>query len=558
MTDGRPSEAGRTARWALVWGLTLLGCGATQHRFPLADPIWVDEDMETFARRPSEIYTPPQWDRIDHTLFRRVSEVFLYELDRPALNVNALDEVPDSSWFVNRIGRGRVSPAQIRAGACDSPEEPPRPWTVIRAKESGSSPGLVIRDANGQTSIFKIDFGQPERATASDSISTRIFWAAGYYTPCNRVVFFTPDDLVLATEPDGDHALPSAEDVRRVVDAAMRMPDGTLRGSVSEYIPGRPLGGWRFEGLRDDDPNDVFPHEHRREVRGMYVLSAWLNHIDTRAENNMDGWMQGDDGRGYIRHFVLDAGDSFGQIFETSYLLSQSFGLSHYLDLGHLSEDFLTFGAIDRDYYDAPRGPAFDVLGFYDAERFDPSDWRNGYPNPAFDRATEQDKAWMARIIARFDRLHLRAAVDAGRFSNEVVRQELIRILRARRVSILERYLTRLSPLTDAEVSDGMLCLHDLGLESGLRPSRGRRHRAAAWDDWPREGTRRVRTMRAGSRVCLELPDDERATAEEPRYLVVDVTAGTAGRETTGVARVHLYQVGPGAFRLVGLERPMP
>ncbi|MEZ4336364.1 MAG: hypothetical protein R3B82_07030 [Sandaracinaceae bacterium] len=285
-------------------------------------------------------------------------------------------------------------------------------------------------------------------------------------------------------------------------------------------------------------------------------MSAWLNHIDTRAENNMDAWIAVGDGRGYLRHYVLDAGDSFGQIFETSLLLSQSFGLSHYLDLGHIAEDFLTFGAVDRHWYDAPRGTAFDVLGFYDAERFDPNDWRNGYPNPAFDRATEEDRAWMARIVARFDEAHLEAAIDAGRFSSDHVASELHRILWARRRAILERFLTRRSPLTEPTVEAGTLCLTDLALESGLRPLETRRYRAEAWDDWPGEGTQRVETYRRDGRVCLELPRFPDASAASPRYRVVDVVAGTLRRETTGPARVHLYQVGPEDFRVVGLERP--
>jgi hypothetical protein len=33
-----------------------------------------------------------------------------------AVNVNTLDEVPDSSWFTNRIGRGQMSVADIARG----------------------------------------------------------------------------------------------------------------------------------------------------------------------------------------------------------------------------------------------------------------------------------------------------------------------------------------------------------------------------------------------------------------------------------------------------------
>jgi len=538
--------------------LLLVGCGATPHRFPLADPIWVDDDRRPFARRPPETYTPPQWDRADALLFRPMRDALRYELETEAQNFNALDEVPDSSWFTNRVGRHTITAAEVRAGACDSPDEPPRPWTVIRAKEGGSSPGLVIRDASGQISIFKIDFDAPERGTASDSIATRLFWAAGYFTPCNRVVFFTPEDLHLATEPDGDHRLPTQEDVDRLVAAAFALPDGRLRGSVSEYTPGPPLGGWRFEGTNEHDPNDVFDHQHRREVRGMYTISAWLNHIDSRAENNMDVWIEDEQGLGYLRHYVLDAGDSLGQIFDVSLLLSQSFGLSHHVDFGHMAEDFLTLGFVNRAWYDAPRGREAEVFGFFDVERFDPDDWRNGYPNPAFDQATERDRAWMARILARFTDAHLLAAIDAGRFSRASTRAELFRILRGRRRRVFERFLTKLSPLTYPEVDGATLCLDDLAIESGLRFDTHRRYRAEAWRDWPREGVEPVQARRVGTQVCLQVPLFEDASEQDPRYRVIDVWGRTIGHDGEGPARVHLYQTGPETLRVVGLERPDP
>ncbi|MGE0788616.1 MAG: hypothetical protein AB7S26_23295 [Sandaracinaceae bacterium] len=532
----------------------VLGCGATTAgRFPLRDPMWVDADQRAFAREPSELFNPPQWDRIDHIIFRQISEVWLYELDREAINVNAWDEVPDSSWFVNRIGRAPMSPARIRQGACRDAEEPPHPWTVIRAKPAGTSPGLVVRAADGRMFLFKIDFDLPERGTAADAIATRIVWAAGYYTPCNHVVNFTPDELTLATEPVDGHDPPAQEDVQRLIDAAGPAPGGMLRGSVSEFLEGSLLGGWRFEGLRDDDPNDVIPHEHRRDVRGMALLSAWLNHIDARAENNQDVWIQTGGGRGYIRHYVLDVGDSFGQVFPDSHLWSQSFGSSHYIDFQHIMEDFLSLGIAERPYFGAERGPAGHVLGYYDVARFEADQWRNGYPNPAFEEATERDNAWMARIIARMTEDHLRAAVSAGRFSEPLVSDELLRILMGRRERILERYLTRLSPLTDPETMDRQLCFTDLALATGIRLER--RYYVRAFEGWP--GVRRPTAgARAyGERACLTVPEADHPI-EEPLYRAIDIVAESPGRERTRPLRVHLYELPSGELRVVGLERP--
>jgi hypothetical protein len=63
----------------------------------------VDDDRRPFERPPETSYIPKYWDGADHILFRPVSHMFLLETSRAAVNVNAFDEVPDSSWFVNRF-----------------------------------------------------------------------------------------------------------------------------------------------------------------------------------------------------------------------------------------------------------------------------------------------------------------------------------------------------------------------------------------------------------------------------------------------------------------------
>ncbi|MCB9596951.1 MAG: hypothetical protein H6719_29785 [Sandaracinaceae bacterium] len=533
-------------RRTVAIALLLAGCGAPAQRFALRPTMWIDDDRRAFVGRPAELETPAQWDRIDHTIFRPLAELWLYERETEAVNVNALDEVPSSSWFTNRIGLTPLRPERLARGACRELDTPPGPYTVTRAKSSGTSPGLFVRDASGGNHLMKVDFDLPERGTAADSIATRIFWGVGYETPCNRVIFIQPEDLVLG---DGEHA-PSREDVEALLTQAVRLEDGRVRVSLSELLPGTPLGGWLYSGIREDDANDVVAHERRREVRGMVVLSAWLNHIDARAENNLDMWVEADGDRGWVQHYVLDAGDSFGQIFPQSLVMSQSFGLSHYVDFQHMLEDFVTLGIAERPWLGARRGPAGDVFGFYDLERFDPHEWRNGYPNPAFEDATERDRAWMARIIARFERAHLEALVATGRFERELTATELVRILEGRQQRILERYLTRLSPLTFPRVIGDRLCLRDVALESGLR--RERSYTATALPGWPTERRVPLAAARDDSSACVMLPADP-----DEDYWAIDVVAATPGRETTGAARVHLYAV-DGGWRVVGLERLEP
>ncbi|UJR85680.1 hypothetical protein [Sandaracinus amylolyticus] len=551
--------------------LALSGCATTHtHRFPLRDPMWIDDDRIVFGPKPEEQYNSWIWDGVDNTTFRQLAELWEYEETREAINVNSVDEVPSSSWFENRIGLRPVSLEELSQGACGEQEIPPTPWTIVEHKAQGTTPGFVI-EVEGQRYLFKTDIRVPELTTAADSIATRIFHAVGYSTPCNRVVTFTPDVFEIApgTMRNGHSDQPMTQaDLDEVMGAALRMPDGRLRGSLSRYVDGDVLGGWRFDGRRDDDPNDVVEHQHRREIRGMYVLSAWLNHIDSRAENNFDAWVAAgdDESRGYVRHYILDVGDSFGLIWERSDELTRRFGHSHYADLEHIGVDLLTLGLLERPYREDASDRPHPVFTYYNVEDFHPDDWRNGYPNPGFERRTERDMAWMARIISQFHDEQLRALIATGMFSEPSVARDLERILRGRQRKILERYLTRLSPLAFpqvvAEGERSWLCMRDLAVESEIRDAWDRRHRASAWLDWPYGGPAvEVEQRRTDEHVCALLPDLDVTPVGAPRpppYLVIDVVASTPGRETTGAASVHLYQTGPNEYRIVGLRRLDP
>ena len=76
-------------------------------------------------------------------------------------------------------------------------------------------------------------------------------------------------------------------------------------------MPGRPLGGFRYHGTRPDDPNDIVPHEHRRELRALKVFGAWTNLVDMKAGNTLDTLIT-DNGKAVVRHYLQDVGSTFG------------------------------------------------------------------------------------------------------------------------------------------------------------------------------------------------------------------------------------------------------
>src|SRR5687768_5154391 len=73
-------------------------------RFAPDDPLWVDADMVADAGRVKEQELSQSYDFLENTFTLKGDR-----RDIRALNVNTLDEVPDSSWFKNRIAHRPLS-----------------------------------------------------------------------------------------------------------------------------------------------------------------------------------------------------------------------------------------------------------------------------------------------------------------------------------------------------------------------------------------------------------------------------------------------------------------
>lgn len=564
-----PGRRGLTrAGLLLCSGLAASACASPDRGRggPVEQPVaprWEDDDRHVFAPAPESFYSPFLWDGADASFFRPLAEFWRFEAPREAVNVNALDEVPNSSWFTNRLTHGPLPPEVVARGACTPGSRPVAPWTVSSGKPDGSNPGFFITDARGQRYLLKTDGElQLERPSAADTIGAAVYHAAGYFAPCNQVVYFDRDIIRLAPNAEAKYTDGRVEPmtqghVDRVLEKAARGVDGRLRASVSRFVDARPISPWRYEGKRHDDPNDVVPHEDRRELRGMFVLAAWIDHVDSRQENTLAAWVEvGDDGAGYVRHYLIDFGDCFGQLAPWQ-PLSARLGHSGYLDFQHVFVDFVTLGLIDRPWYHAEYGPAGATLGYYDAHRFDPDAWRPGYPNAAFNRRTERDAAWMARIIARLGDAHIDALVERARFTDPTDSDELARIMKARRRAILQRYLERLSPLAHPRASEGRLCVEDLGVSSGLRPASDRRYRARARPSPGGRGSAAATeaggvalpVSSAGAEVCVDLGD----TAEG----VLELRARSEGAPQPGPLVVEIAPIA-GEPAVIRLHRPDP
>jgi hypothetical protein len=541
----------------------LLACGQGPARFPLSPPLWRDDDEVPFGPAPPEYVSPMVWDVGDQSVFYPLTRVFAVDPAGESINVNALDEVPDSSWFQNRIGLHGMSPAATALGPCEaSAADPPTPWLVTGAKPNGANPGFIIEDASGKHHLVKFDgLVQGPRATAADVVVSKLYHAAGYTVPCNRVVFFRKSDVSIregakAETATGDEQPLTALHLDEVFAKAQRLPDGRLRASTSLFLSGKPIGPFSYQGTFDADPNDVIPHQDRRELRGMRLLAAWTQHFDAREQNTLSMWVASAGEQGFVRHGIIDFGDCFGSIWEPP-ALGRRLGFSHYFDLSETLSDWLTFGVRERPWDTARFGPSGKVFGYYAVHSFDAEGWKAGYPNPAFSRMSERDGAWMARIIAQFGDAHLKALTAMARIDDPALEAELFRLLRGRRDRVLERYLTRLSPLALPALrrSGDELCLRDLLEQSGVRRGRARSYAVTLYLGG---GSRRIEPVRGlpGQRLCVELPRAPGATPLAPAYLMLDWVSASDGFEPEFPARVHLFDRGALGLVIVGLERP--
>lgn len=581
------SRRSRLAR-VPVLALASLAFGCAARPFPLHDPLWQDtdtrpvhvnckespteKDPKNVSCAPEPYVSPLAWDAADNSIFRPLAKVFAVDPPGRALNVNSFDEVPDSAWFQNRIGKQRPTREELVRGACsehevlDGATAAPGSWLIDQGKPNGASKGFRIRVNGKQKFLLKADIPeQPERPSAASAIGAAIYHAVGFNTSCEQIVYFDPKVLTLkpglvATDNSGIPRKFDQAALERVLDSATHR-GGLIRMQASAWLPGYLLGPFKYEGTRWDDPNDVIPHEERRDLRGARLLAAWVNHFDAREQNTMDSWIaldpkKEDSSPGYVRHYYLDTSDSFGSEWADDGI-SRRLGRSYLLDFGDIGTDFITFGALERPWERARRTPGFESFGYYHYWDFDPEAWKNEYPNPAFSRARESDNAWMARILSRFTREDIGALVELGKFSDPRHTEFLTEVLEQRLWRILDRYLTRLSPIADLRVRGGdVLCGVDLARARQVQGRKSFRYRARLASTTGSVTPLTV-SVKPGGEICMTLPHRVVPTTsgnEGPFYSIVTIDNGVAEY----VLKAHLYDLGMnrGGFRLVGIERP--
>ena len=520
----------------------------------LRPPLQVDHDHspigEPVERNVSEIYAIAYNSWLRHLNPGYKAAV---AADPGALNVNAWDEVPESSWFANRNGLRSLSFDQITAGLNETGTAPvPGQWKVTKIGDEGYTPKIDMIDPQGRRYVLKFDLPSAlERNSAAERICTLIMHAAGYNVPHNSIVYFRPENLELSPDAKYSNAIGEKEPLTLPIFESMLkklkpLADGRYRGLASLYIPGKPIGRFVYIGKREDDPNDLIPHELRRELRGFRVIASWINHVDVGDKNALDVFVAGKDKRGYVRHYLLDFGSTMGSgdFVNGPYRV----GHEYIFDGPAIGKSFVTLGIWSRPW-DAQGRILHPEAGYFQAELFEPADWKPNYPNLAFEQMDDSDGYWGAKIVTSFSDETISGIVQSGEYTRAEVSRYMTDVLQRRRDAIGRYWLTRVTPLEEFALSregaNYRLSFRDLSLERGYDQAENRAYRF--WIESPDGKMLTVPQDAQRGRPQLDLPADALAKADRPQ-----LKPDRYGR--TPIARLLIRTQGGGSGQALPVE----
>jgi hypothetical protein len=427
-------------------------------RFFPDDPLPRDDDAALDASGVKELELSEYYDFLQKT--------FVPPGDRSpirAVNVNTVDEVPDSSWFTNRIGVRDLSVGEIVRGPGKFERLEATDWIVVRGKSPGGfQPGFRAEHAGDRGQVYQLELdpvAHPQMATGAELIGTLVYHALGYFVEDVYLVRVDPARITISEKATIRDASGQRRFTRRDLEAILRQGardrEGRVYMSATRFHEGEDVGGFEYYGTRTDDPNDIHPHEHRRELRANRVFCAWLAHDDSRAINTL-ALLVAAGGRKHVRHYMYD----FGAILGSATRFAEPATNNHesFLEKKTGLVALATFGLARPRYLRVDRAAGPPSAGAVDSTSFDPERWKPNYPNPAFANMRPDDAFWGARLVARFSDEAIRAIVEQVQFDDRTTAEHITRVLIERRNAIARVWLNGVNPIVDPRLAaDGTL-----------------------------------------------------------------------------------------------------
>ena len=524
--------------------------GAQQPKFFRDDPLQREPESQDASK--VEAYEIPLTPDLVQNMFTEQGDK---TRNVRAQNVNTADEVPDSNWFTNRIYTRALTVDEISRGPNTMEGPAPGKWVVTRAKTAGVSPGFTIRDEKGETWFLSFDAkGNSIAATAAAVVATKLFWALGYYQVETYLTTLDPKTLSINPEATirehGERRPLTQRDVDAVLERAARNADGTYRAIAGRAVPGRPVGGFKYFGTRPDDPNDVIPHEHRRELRALQVFGAWTNLVDMKAGNTLDTVIT-ENGRSVVRHYLQDVGSTFG----TGAINPREGDEGHekLVDMGAVWKRMFTLGLYIRPWQtlDYEKHPE---IGRFEADAFDPEQWVPRVPVAALRHARPDDTFWGALRVMAFTDDHIRAAVKQGKYTDPKAEELLASLLIKRRDAIGRTYFAKVNPLARFALSpSGELTFENPAVKAGFAPTPAKGYEAI----WSRFDNATQQSTVVGTTAATDTAAKAPAglPSEGGAFVKISLRAPEAPHAAWSAPVDVYFRRDGGAWTLVGVER---
>jgi hypothetical protein len=355
------------------------------------------------------------------------------------------------------------------------------------------------------------------------------------------------DPKATIRRPNGKRTPFTHDDLHSILETVARRPDGTYRVIAGRLLPGKILGNFRYEGTRPDDPNDIVPHEHRRELRALRVFGAWTNLTDLKSKNTLDTLVT-ENGHPIVKHWLQDVGSTFGMCND---LYEWDLSWEHFYQTDTTMKRLFSFGfALSPwqtvHYVERPS------LGKFEGDRFDPRRWRPQTPTTAYMEARDDDAFWAARRVAAFTDEMIRAIVHTAEFSDAVTEKALGDIMIKRRDKILRTYLPAVNPVVEPRVQNNRLTFANAAVDAKV--AKAPEMYRAAWfqfDNATGETRRIGETSSAGA--TIEAPAGLPSGADA--FIAVDISADSAEHAAWRRPVRTVFRRDGGGWKLVGLER---
>jgi hypothetical protein len=519
-----------------------------------ATPHFYDDDPIARDPESQDASQAQRYQIVD--LFEMTHNLFVTAGYKPtgvrAQNINTVDDVPDSNWFTNRIGSRTVTEDELVRGPNAGPPPDPSRWVLTQQKTAGVHPGLTATDARGETWFLQFDPSYfPEGQTSAIAVASKIFWALGYNQVESFVTTFDPrvveiDAKATVKRPSGARTRFTRADMNEILERVARTPDGTYRVIAGRMIPGRIIGNFLFAGTRPDDPNDIVPHEHRRELRALRVFGAWTNLTDLKAANTLDSLVT-EDGRTVVKHYLQDVGSTFGMCND---LREWDLGWEHFYEAGTTRKRLFSFGFALSPWQKA-KYVEYPSVGKFEGDLFDPRKWKPQTPTTAYMETRDDDAFWAARRVAAFTDELIRAVVHTGAFSDPAAEKYLGDVLIKRRDTIVRVYMTAVNPIVSPRLEGNGLTFANAAVDQDIAKAPTAYHASWMRFDNATADTQPLTTTDSAT-TTIEAPRD--LPTDAGAIVAVDLSADSDYPAWKLPIRTYFRRVG-GGWKLVGLER---